>query len=47
MFIKRFPGHSPVEHLKTWFFNVIGVVLYVILLFVRCDSLDAQHLVLI
>ena len=46
MFMQRFPGHSPVDHLKTWFFHEYkcSFVRYIV---VRCDSLDAQHLVLI
>jgi len=46
MFIERFPGHSPEEHLNTMSFHEYrcSFVRYIV---VRCDTLDAQHLVLI
>ena len=46
MFMKRFPGHNPEVRLKTIAFDQYkcSFVRYIV---VRCDTLDAQHLVLI
>jgi hypothetical protein len=48
MLNRRYPGHGTVDHLKTYSSSMnLVVVMYVVLLFVRSDSLDAQHLVLL